>query len=140
MTSWPCSASSAAATDESTPPDIATTMRTVVSITEEPRSHEKHEGSRRRFVYGTCFVPLRVPCVFVVSLCQSAKFLDEPRQDLDDAVDLCLCRVDAEAEAERVLRPVWRKAHRSQHVRRFERSRRASRSGRHGHAFQVEGD
>src|SRR5262249_8262832 len=27
MTSWPCSASSAAATDESTPPDIATTMR-----------------------------------------------------------------------------------------------------------------
>ena len=29
MTSWPCSASSAAATDESTPPDIATTMRIV---------------------------------------------------------------------------------------------------------------
>jgi hypothetical protein len=29
MTSCPCSASSAAATDESTPPDIATTIRIV---------------------------------------------------------------------------------------------------------------
>src|SRR5437899_273429 len=31
MTSWPCSASSAAATEESTPPDIAPTMRMVRS-------------------------------------------------------------------------------------------------------------
>src|SRR5438477_7424449 len=40
MTSWPCSASRAAATDESTPPDIATTMRIV---RDQPRKHEKNE-------------------------------------------------------------------------------------------------
>ena len=40
MTSWPCSASSAAATDESTPPDIATTIRMSTSRNHEATKHE----------------------------------------------------------------------------------------------------
>src|SRR5215510_15713673 len=48
MTSWPCSASSAAATDESTPPDIATTIRTFLPAPspvyhEDTKKHEGHE-------------------------------------------------------------------------------------------------
>src|SRR5437867_10494379 len=47
MTSWPCSASSAAATDESTPPDIATTMRMVNSTTKKNhKDHEDHKDDR----------------------------------------------------------------------------------------------
>src|SRR2546425_10947285 len=44
MTSCPCSSSSAAATDESTPPDMATTIRM------DPKSkceHERHERYER---------------------------------------------------------------------------------------------
>src|SRR3989442_15335916 len=42
MTSWPCSASRAAATDESTPPDIATTMRII------QKSKDNHEDTKAR--------------------------------------------------------------------------------------------
>src|SRR5580765_115103 len=116
MTSWPCSASRAAATDESTPPDIATTIRMLFDLTSGwPRKHEGHEVSRRCFLYSTCFVCLRVLRVFVACLpCQSTKFLDQPRQDLDDSIDVFLRREHAEAEAERILRPVRREAHRTQ--------------------------
>src|SRR2546425_5208411 len=45
MTSCPCSASSAAATDESTPPDMATTIRMFLLDRDgcTSRSHEGHE-------------------------------------------------------------------------------------------------
>src|SRR5882757_3422089 len=46
MTSWPCSASSAAATDESTPPDIATTIRTFL-LTPSTVYHEGTKHTRR---------------------------------------------------------------------------------------------
>src|SRR5215470_12166353 len=117
MTSWPCSASSAAATDESTPPDIATTIRTYLLT---PTTH-----------LACCPECLWFPR-------QPTKFLDQPWQDLDDAVDFFLGRVHSQAEAQRVLRAVGRKAHRAQDVRRFKRSRRTRRACRHGHAFQIE--
>src|SRR6187431_1316941 len=93
MTSWPCSASSAAATDESTPPDIATTIRTVSA------------GCRGLRPAG-----------------QPAKLLHEPRQHREHPVDLLAGRKQPEAEPQRVLRPVGRKTHGAQHVRRLERA------------------
>src|SRR5262245_63484608 len=54
MTSWPCSASRAAATEESTPPDIATTIRmeglnvqSTAEITETPSSINRFVVNRR---------------------------------------------------------------------------------------------
>src|SRR5881628_2964904 len=52
MTSWPCSASSAAATDESTPPDMATTIRIGMPTTafheaaKGPKVHEDNDSLR----------------------------------------------------------------------------------------------
>ena len=42
MTSWPASASRAAATDESTPPDIATAMR--IWLESDSVSYEEHKS------------------------------------------------------------------------------------------------
>src|SRR3954468_895629 len=71
---------------------------------------------------------------------QRAELLYELRQNLDDAIDFFLRREHAEAEAQGILRPVRRKAHRAQHVRRLERSRRTGGAGRDGDAFEVERD
>src|SRR5712692_8053750 len=59
MTSWPCSASSAAATDESTPPDMATTIRMFLLYRYgcASRSHEGHEGHEEK----TATEPQRKP-------------------------------------------------------------------------------
>src|SRR5436309_7560043 len=115
MTSWPCSASSAAATDESTPPDIATTMRIVLCPHHgSSRSHEEPEVPRRILVQ-RFFVSLRVlredPWRLSAARdrllpCQSSQFFHQPRQYLDDAVDFLFGRKHAETEAQRVLRPV----------------------------------
>src|SRR5438874_1826951 len=56
MTSWPSSASSAAATEESTPPDMATAIR---MIKKQPRRHEEHEGQEYFFVIFVIFVANR---------------------------------------------------------------------------------
>src|SRR2546428_8311069 len=67
MTSWPCSASSAAATEESTPPDIATTIRIFWLLSPRlpplhppPVGHEntkprKHEEEKQIFFVFSCF-------------------------------------------------------------------------------------
>jgi hypothetical protein len=47
---------------------------------------------------------------------QTAKLLDDPRQHRNDAIDLGFGIRGAEAEAQRVLRPVRRTAHGLQHV------------------------
>src|SRR5688572_12094981 len=47
MTSWPCCARSAAATDESTPPDIATTTRMVLGLPPGARHHPRFGHYRR---------------------------------------------------------------------------------------------
>src|SRR5436190_3201068 len=58
MTSWPCSASSAAATDESTPPDIATTIRTFVLTP----STVYHEGTKKNHEGHEPFCTERASC------------------------------------------------------------------------------
>src|SRR6266850_1668252 len=131
MTSWPCSASSAAATDESTPPDIATTIL-ICAAGPHPRRLSRLAHARR----GTCRNdPLAVAtrtsswfrgCVLSRGRLSSeaAEFLHKPRQHVDDAIDFLLGRKHPEAEAQRVLCPVRRQTHRAQDVRRFERPRR----------------
>src|SRR6476646_841680 len=130
MTSWPCSASRAAATDESTPPDIATTMR-MFWMPVYPMNH----------LCGSLF-SARLWCSRRDSRFsrQPSQFLDEPRQHLDHPLDFLAGREHAEAEAKRVLRAVRREPHRAQHVGRLERSGRACRSGRHGDPFEIERD
>src|SRR4249919_1169889 len=98
MTSWPCSASRAAATDESTPPDIATTMR----IIQKPRDNVVAFLSRRR------------------SPGQRSQLLDNRRQQRGDPVDLFFGREHSQAESQGVLRPVRRKAHGAEDMRRLQ--------------------
>src|SRR4029434_3770591 len=89
MTSWPCSASRAAATDESTPPDIATT----ILIDRVIRS-------------------LLFPAAYRG---QASQFLDKRRQRFDHAIDVGLGIRGAEAESDRSQRARVREAHRLQH-------------------------
>src|SRR5918993_2509735 len=115
ITWWPASARSAAATDESTPPDIATT--TLIGF--------------RPMALG--FGPLtRAHCR------ETSQLRHNSRQNGDDVIDLFLRITRAEAEANRVLRAMARQVHGLQHVRRLERARRARRSGRYRDAFEVE--
>src|SRR5580765_5826978 len=80
MTSWPCSVSRAAATDESTPPDIATTIRISQNL-HSPRRREGHEDARRTSIlYMTyLFVRLRVLRAFVVDVHADTGLLVSPR-------------------------------------------------------------
>ena len=116
-TSWPASASRAAATDESTPPDMATTIRIArLAVTTRPTSaRHGHPGQRPQLVH-------------------------QRRQHPKHAVDFGLGVGRSEAEAKRALRAAGRQPHRLEHVRGLERSRRARRPGRHGDAFEVERD
>src|SRR5438874_12923939 len=112
MTSWPCSASSAAATDESTPPDIATTIR----IVQKPRRRHEHTKDLKDTKYTPFFFVLfvRSCCSWCRRSCgsrlsgQAAELLDEPRQHFDHAVHFLFRRKHPEAEAQRALRPVRR--------------------------------
>ena len=144
MTSWPCSASSAAATDESTPPDIATTIR-MSAYSPGPRRHENTKIHEENAMFSSCVSScLRV---FVVTVMRSPACCVRPRSfstrrgstSTTRSTSSCVENMP-EAEAQRVLRAVRRQAHRLQHVRRLERARRAGRSGRHGDAFEIERD
>src|SRR4029453_1072082 len=116
MTSWPSSASRAAATDESPPPDIATAMRiwlesgSVVELSGRP-----HSQAPRYFWHGLAR--------------QAAELLNDARQHGDDTIDFFLRREKAETEAQRVLSAMSRKAHRPEDVRGLKCSRRTGRSG-----------
>src|SRR5262249_22698679 len=114
MTSWPSSARRAAATEESTPPDIATTTRTVTLPTVPHRLGVGRLLARER---------------------QVTKLLNQTRQDVKHAVDLGVRREEPQAEPKRVLRTVGGKAHGPQHVRRLEGARRAGRARRDGDAL-----
>src|SRR5262245_46768757 len=118
MTSCPWSASNAAATEESTPPDIATTIR--IGNDRLSRTRLPTRGARL----------LREP----------AQLLDQSRQHRDDAIDVGVGREHSEAEAQRVLRAMSREPHRPQDVRRLERARRTRGTGRHRDALEVERD
>src|SRR5262245_3863634 len=103
MTSCPWSASNAAATEESTPPDIATTIR--------------------MDDYRLLTTDYRLPTTDSRFLRQAPQFLHQRRQHPDDAIDVGVGREHPEAEAQRVLGAVRRKPHRAQHMRRLERPR-----------------
>ena len=81
MTSCPSRASSAAATDESTPPDMATTIRIGSQAARTSRAAR-----------------------------EAPELLDDPRQLRDDEIDLGVGVAGAEAEADRVLRARAREA------------------------------
>src|SRR5437867_4210649 len=138
MTSCPCSASSAAATDESTPPDMATTIR----MSKTCRDHE--DTKKKNHSSSSCSSSsFRVFVVALSGHClpsQAAKLLDESRQHLDHAVHFFFRRKHAEAEAERALRPVRRQSHCPQHVRRLERAGRTGGPCGHRHALEIERD
>src|SRR6185503_5377281 len=94
-TSYPCSTSIAAATDESTPPDIATSTRS--------------------------FVPLISPCSVRgvrVGVRHAARLLHERGKYLCHALDAAVGRQTADAHANRRRRELWGDADRAQHVRR----------------------
>src|SRR5690242_5670594 len=106
----------AAATDESTPPDMATTMR-MIPLRRRDRSR----------VSGLAGGDLPQP-------------FDDGRQEGDDVVDLFGGVRGAEAEPDRVLGAMEREPHRLQDVRWFQCTRRAGGSGGDRDAFQIEGD
>src|SRR6476660_8150777 len=99
ITSWPCSTSSAAATEESTPPDIATTIRMYSrdSFFTKPRgtrSIRKHWRSS----CSSCSSCHRDERMMLRSyrrrlLRQPPQLLDEPRQDVHHPVDLFSRRI-----------------------------------------------
>src|SRR6266566_1893464 len=101
MTSWPSSASRAAATDESTPPDMATTIRIRI------RNSESGIQNWNEFL-----IPNSQFQISAGSR-QAPQLLHQPRQHVDDAVDFLDGREHAEAESQRVLRAVRRQAHRA---------------------------
>src|SRR5258706_15892237 len=121
---WPCSASRAAATEESTPPDIATTIRILLTILTlcagpHPRAPAAARSSARR----VCLSRLSAKCrVLSCFLGEPAQFLHQAGNDGDDSVYLFVGRIQPEAEAKRILRAVRGEAHRLQHVRRLERA------------------
>src|SRR2546428_5705525 len=60
MTSWPCSASSAAATDESTPPDMATTILMFQKLM-QPRLTAERAEVAEKIVFSACSAVSAVP-------------------------------------------------------------------------------
>ena len=108
MTSCPSRASSAAATDESTPPDMATTIR--MAIRPAPsRAGAGCAACRRRRQLRRRRSPPRPRC------CPAPRL---------KRIEFCV--------------RVRRQAHRAQHVRRLERARRAGRAGRDRDALEIE--
>ncbi len=118
VTSCPCSSSSAAATDESTPPLMATSTR-----------RPARRPARRS--------PCRSPCQAGTAAPRSP--CDGVRDHLERAVDVGVGGREAEAQAHRGGRLRQREAHRGEHVRRLRGARRAGRTRRRAQALDVEG-
>src|SRR6188474_3718449 len=120
ITSWPASARSAAATDESTPPDMATTTL-IVCRSFQRRDRQDAKGYFR----SVCFASSRL-CVETSTRAhggEASQLRHDSRQDRNDVIDLCLGVAGAQAEADGVLRAMARQVHRFQHVGWFERTR-----------------
>src|SRR4051812_42992797 len=99
-TSWPCSVRSAAATDESTPPDIATRTRVMSACSETP---SRHPDALAEGVGGE-------------DRGGGARSGDHPRDDLDGRVDLVVRGSSPERDAQRATRLLLRVAHGGQDV------------------------
>src|SRR5438552_11283149 len=114
MTSYPASTSNAAATDESTPPDIATRTR---SLTAPLRNYRASSMQYRG---------------------QLPNLVNDLRQCTDDRIHVLRHAVLPERKAQRRHAELARHAHRAEHVRRLHRPGAAGRPRRAGNAGEVE--
>src|SRR3989442_1459161 len=114
MTSCPASTSNAAATDESTPPDIATRTR---SLTAPIRNYRASSMQYRG---------------------QLPNLVNDLRQCTDDRIHVLRRAVLPERKAQRRHAELARHAHRGEHVRRLHRPGAAGRARRAGDAGEVE--
>src|SRR5215203_3173185 len=112
MVSTPLWATRAAATDESTPPDIATTTRTG-TLRRYPSPPDRRAG-------------------------EGSQHLHEAGDHAHDVLDVCCSGRGPEAEAQRVLRACGAESHGLEHVLGLERPGRTGRTGGHGNPFEVE--
>src|SRR5438093_3835336 len=107
MTSWPSSASMAAATDESTPPDMATAIRIFQRSSSATKTRRHEENLVFRAAQDLVFLR-----VFVSSWLDNSpsseipELLDKPGHHGDDPIDLLFGREHPQTEPQRVLRPV----------------------------------
>src|SRR5690606_33572020 len=105
ITSWPARASRAAATGESTRPDMATTMGMTAGL----------ETSSFR----TCTGPSSCgPSGSAGGAHQGAQLRHNAREPFEEQIDVRLGVAGAEADADRILGPVRGEPHGPQHVRR----------------------
>src|SRR6266566_695640 len=114
MTSYPASTSNAAATDESTPPDIATRTRSLTAPLPNYRaSSMQYRG-------------------------QLPNLVNDLRQCTDDRIHVLRHAVLPERKAQRRHAELARHAHRAEHVRRLHRPGAAGRPRRAGNGGEVE--
>src|SRR2546426_984714 len=139
-TSYPCSTRSAAATEESTPPDIATRTRCATTSpspnAEFGMRNAEYKGrveSRNETRTAIPHSAFRTPHSAFVSPVQdggqSPDLLDDLRQGTDDRLDVVQRVLLAEREPQRRDAQVPRHAHRRQDVRRLDRAGRAGGTG-----------
>src|SRR3990172_7529666 len=115
-TSYPCSRSRAAATEESTPPDMATSTRVMAASGAQPLA-ERIDRERPQ---------------------RSADALDDPGDDRARLIDPIVGGRPSDAQAERPAGLLLRVAHGREDVADLARSGRAGRAGRAGDALEVE--
>src|SRR6266542_1935290 len=130
MTSCPPSLRSKAATEESTPPDMATAMRILRLYVSRHSGGGTREASRSAF-------PLpppasRFPALHLTSL------LDDTGNDVDRSLDLFECGEAGERETDDTLRLRGRKTQRKDGGRRGQCSARAGAPDRDRNALEVE--
>src|SRR6266540_1493555 len=130
MTSCPPSLRSKAATEESTPPDMATAMRILRLYVSRHSGGGTREASRSAFP-----VPppaSRFPALHLTSL------LDDTGNDVDRSLDLFECGKAGERETDDTLRLRGRKTQRKDGGRRGQCSARAGAPDRNCNALEVE--
>src|SRR5690348_6347665 len=151
-TSYPASTNRAAATDESTPPDIATRTRSLTvpprpksergtRSAEQPTRVRSPEPATQLDDRSFCSA-FRVPRSSLRSSVQDGgqgpDLLDNLRQSSDDSINVLQRVLLAEREPQRRDAQLPRHAHRRQHVRRLDRAGRAGGAGRAGDPREVE--
>src|SRR6266404_1573283 len=136
MTSCPSSFRSRAATEESTPPDMATAMR-IRKIVRDPGNGKRKTGND---LTARCFPSFSVSRLPLNGPGGLSGFRDDPRQDLENPVDLLVGRQARQREAHDALRLRRGDAEREDGRRGGEGPAGAGASHRYRDAFQVEPD
>src|SRR5437773_4535736 len=144
-TSYPASTSSAAATDESTPPDIATSTRSLIAPLPPNAERGTRNAGQTALALGFFFASLpdgtfpfcsafRLPRSALTSPVQysreGAYLLDDPREHRDHRVHVFHGAVPPEREPQRCHAELARHAHRCEHVRGLDRAGEPPEPGR----------